>query len=78
VSAHVHSSSTRTPSGHVLDVGHLVRGKYAHRRFYVVQPGDSLTRISSKTGVTVTRLEQLNSSLDPNTLQTGQRLKLRQ
>jgi spore germination protein YaaH len=78
VSAHVHSSSGTAPSGHVLDVGHLVRGKYAHRRFYVVQPGDSLTRISSKTGLTVTRLEQLNSSLDPNTLQTGQRLKLRQ
>jgi LysM repeat protein len=42
-----------------------------------VQPGDNLTSISTKTGVSVPILEQLNSSLDPNSLQTGQRLRLK-
>lgn len=78
VNNHVSSSPRSTPPSHVLDLSHLVRDKYAHRRFYVVQPGDSLTSISTKTGVPMPRLEQLNSSLDPNSLQTGQRLRLRQ
>jgi len=78
VSNNVNSSSHSTPASHVLDLNHLVHNKYAHRRFYTVQAGDNLTGISTKTGISVTRLEQLNSSLDPNALQTGQRLRLRQ
>ncbi len=54
------------------------RGKYANATFYTVQPGDNLTTIATKTGVPVLTLEQLNQSLDPNSLQTGQRLRLRQ
>jgi|SRR5437588_6944807 len=77
VSSHVNSSSKHAPAGHVLDLGQLARGRYAHRKFYKVQPGDTMTRISSKTGISVVRLEQLNSTLDPNSLQTGQRLRLR-
>jgi LysM repeat protein len=42
-----------------------------------VQAGDNLGSISAKTGVPVNRLEQLNPLLDPNSLQTGQRLRLR-
>ena len=56
---------------------HAARGKYAQARFYVVQQGDSLTSIAAKTGVHVTQLEELNPSIDPNTLQTGRRLRLR-
>jgi LysM repeat protein len=52
-------------------------GRYAHTRFYVVQAGDTLTRISSKTNIAVTRIEELNPNIDPNSLQTGQRLRLR-
>jgi spore germination protein YaaH len=78
VSNNVNSSSNSTPASHVLDLNHLGRNKYAHRRFYTVQPGDNLTSISTKTGISMPRLEQLNSSLDPNSLQTGQRLRLRQ
>jgi len=47
------------------------------KRFYVVRAGDSLSIISVKTGVSVGQLEALNPSVDPNALQTGQRLKLR-
>ncbi len=53
-----------------------------HRRvvrahFYIVQPGENLTGISSKTGVGVGAIEAMNPNLDPNTLQAGQRLRLR-
>jgi spore germination protein YaaH len=46
-------------------------------RFYVIKPGDSLSRISVKTGVSIATLEALNPSVDPNALQTGQRIRLR-
>jgi len=49
----------------------------SHKRFYVIRPGDSLSSISVKTGVSVGELEALNPSIDPNALQTGQRLRLR-
>jgi LysM repeat protein len=46
-------------------------------KFYLVQPGDSLTRIASKRGVPLATLEALNPNVDPNALQTGQRIRLR-
>jgi len=56
----------------------------AHRhrrrpRFYIVKSGDTLSEISSKTGIPVARLTSLNAALSaaPNSLQTGQRLRLR-
>jgi len=63
-----HAPSAKRPRG---------RGKYAHAKFYVVQAGDSLTRIATKTGISVTTLESLNPHIDPNSLQTAQRLRLR-
>jgi LysM repeat protein len=51
--------------------------KYAKVKFYVVQPGDSLTSIASKTGIPIGTLESLNPRVDPNNLQTSQRLRLR-
>jgi LysM repeat protein len=44
---------------------------------YVVKPGDSLSAISVKTRIPVATLEALNPGVDPNALQTGQRLTLR-
>ncbi len=64
--AHAHSATRRTG-----------RGKYAHVKVYVVAPGDSLTSISRKTGIPVSTLESLNPHIDPNSLQTAQRLRLR-
>jgi LysM repeat protein len=46
-------------------------------KFYTVEPGDSLTSISNKTGVGVNKLSQLNPELDPQALISGQRVKLR-
>ncbi len=46
-------------------------------RFYVVRAGDTLSGISIQTHVTTFRLTQLNPNLSPNSLQTGQRLRLR-
>lgn len=45
-------------------------------RFYTVRPGDNLSAIAAKTGVSVDTLLQLNPSLDPQGLVNGQRLKL--
>lgn len=53
------------------------KGKYKRATFYTVQPGDNLTSVSQRTGVPVSRLEALNPSINPNSLQTGQRLRLR-
>ena len=47
------------------------------RRTYVVRAGDTLTSISDKTGVSTATLIALNPRLDPQTLQLGDRLKLR-
>jgi LysM repeat protein len=52
----------------------------AHRRrprYYLVRPGDILGTIAARTGVSLAQLEALNPTLDPNSLQAGQRLRLR-
>lgn len=54
-----------------------VHRRYRHVRYYVVQPGDNMTSIAQKTGLPVNTLEALNANLDPNSLQTAQRLRLR-
>ncbi len=53
------------------------RRRRATARFYVVRPGDNLTAISHKTGVSVGTIEALNPNIDPNSLQAAQRLRLR-
>ena len=45
---------------------------------YVVKPGDTLGGIAASTGVAIDELIALNPGIDPRTLVTGQRLKLRQ
>jgi LysM repeat protein len=58
---------------------HTVRRHRRHPKFYIVKSGDTLSAISSRTGVPVARLTSLNPALSaaPNSLQTGQRLRLR-
>ena len=46
-------------------------------RVYVVKTGDTLGGIAEKTGVSVEKLQELNPSLDPQALVSGQRIKLR-
>lgn len=43
---------------------------------YVVQDGDSISVVAIKYGISVDRIERLNPDLDPNTLATGQVIKL--
>jgi LysM repeat protein len=58
------------------------RGKRAtthtlRQSVYIVRTGDTLGSIAQKAGTTVERLQELNPSLDPQTLASGQRIKLR-
>jgi LysM repeat protein len=46
-------------------------------KYYFVQPGDSLSTIAEEEGIELDTLEQLNPDLDPQTLSTGQRVRLR-
>jgi LysM repeat protein len=53
-----------------------VRRARATPRSYVVRAGDTLTLIADKTGVSLETILRLNPDVDPNALQTGQRLTL--
>jgi LysM repeat protein len=60
----------------------LLAGPHRHRalrtpKFYTVRSGDTLSQISVRTKVSILRLTELNPSISPNSLQTGQRLRLR-
>ena len=46
-------------------------------KFYIVQPGDSLSLIAEETGVSLERLQQLNPDIDPQLLASGVKLRLR-
>lgn len=48
------------------------------RATYTVKPGDTLGGITQKTGVEVETLQELNPSLDPQALVSGQKIKLRE
>jgi LysM repeat protein len=77
----VHNTTTATQSSTTIANGSQHKARKHHRlpRFYIVKSGDTLSQISSRTGVSVARLTDLNRSLasSPNSLQTGQRLRLR-
>lgn len=45
-------------------------------RSYTVRPGDTLSAISAATGVPLREIRRLNPSLDSQSLQAGQRVKL--
>jgi LysM repeat protein len=46
-------------------------------KVYTVEPGDTLTTISDKTGIGVEKLTELNPDLDPQALISGEQVKLR-
>ena len=74
------SASDSTSSTHVVRstiVRERVHAK-ARRRDYLVKPGDSLSAISARTGVSVDTLQRLNPDADPQALHVGERLKLSQ
>ncbi|MBV9799915.1 MAG: LysM peptidoglycan-binding domain-containing protein [Solirubrobacterales bacterium] len=55
----------------------MPRPKPAGPRFWTVRPGDSLGLIADKTGINLSKLEQLNPKLASSTLQPGDRVRLR-
>ena len=71
------TSKQTTPASHVAKGRSAARIRFASATFYVVQSGDSLSAISVKTGISLATLEALNRDVNPNALQTGQRLRLR-
>jgi len=70
------SSPSSTPSATRTTVTQPARHARQVRRAYLVKAGDTLTVIADKTGVSLDEIQQLNPDIDPNALQTGQRLKL--
>jgi LysM repeat protein len=80
ISSGLSSSTTahRSPPAHHSRPNVAAAHAAPRKGFYVVQSGDSLSTISVKTGVSVSALRSLNQSIDPNALQIGQRLRLRQ
>lgn len=47
------------------------------KRFYTVQTGDTFGTIASKAGISVAQLGALNPGVSSNSLQVGQRLRIR-
>lgn len=70
-----HSSSSAPPVTRTAS-HHPARRHQAPPRSYVVQPGDTLSVIAAKTHVSLEMIQRLNPNVDPQALQTGQRLKL--
>ena len=46
-------------------------------QYYTVEAGDTFGSISGKTGVPISKLEQLNPGVSSNSLQVGQRLRVK-
>jgi LysM repeat protein len=57
--------------------GTAARNRGQPPKYYLVQSGDNLSAIAAKTRTSLATLEGLNPLLDPNSLQTGQRIRLR-
>jgi LysM repeat protein len=75
----VHHGLAAHPKSRTAAHGSAHAGRRGARtpRFYVVRAGDILGDISSRTGIPLARLEELNPNLDPNSLRSGQRIRLR-
>jgi LysM repeat protein len=76
---HQTTTISRTSSTVANSPKHKARRHHRVPKFYIVKSGDTLGSISSRMHVPVSALTSLNSSLEsnPNSLQTGQRLRLR-
>jgi LysM repeat protein len=71
--SHHAAAATPPPVHHTTTTTHAAQKP----NFYVIKSGDSLSGIAARTGVPIATLEALNPSIDPNALQTGQRIRLR-
>ncbi len=75
------TATTRSTKARPPGPGRTAAGRTAPRgrgpKFYVVRSGDTLSKIALRTKVSVAALQELNPNLNPTSLQTGQRIKLR-
>lgn len=71
------STSTSTTQSSPSPASSAGKKGSSKSKFYVVRSGDSLSVISSRTGVPLPTLESLNPGVSSNSLQVGQRLRLR-
>jgi LysM repeat protein len=69
-----HRSPSRSGPGGSPATG---RSPASGPRFYVVRSGDTLSEISVRTHVPVATIQRLNPRITANSLQVGQRLRLR-
>lgn len=69
--------ATATQSSQLQNAHQIGRHGHQTPKFYVVKQGDTLSAISIKMHVSILRITDLNPGLSPNSLQTGQRLRLR-
>ncbi len=76
VEHHVGAHSAHTTTHHARDRSGP-RGKFRKATFYTVQSNQTMTGIARLTGMSLSSLEALNPQVNPNALQTGQRLRLR-
>ncbi len=72
-----HGLTSKKSTGRAHSTAHLTHSQRKYKRFYFVRAGDNLTGVASRTGVAVGTIEALNPNVDPNSLQPGQRLRLR-
>jgi len=71
-----HHAQTQTTTVTVKRKKHEHAHQHHGVRTYIIQSGDTLAVIASKTGTTVARLEQLNHGIDPNALRIGQKIRV--
>ena len=70
-------ATTSTPSASVSTPPATTPAKPKKKRFYNVKAGDTLESIAAKYHTTVDRLLRLNPKIDPLSLGTGQRVRVR-
>src|SRR5205814_6473765 len=51
--------------------------KTGKKHFYTVQTGDTFGTIASKAGISIAQLEALNPGVSSNSLQVGQKLRIK-
>jgi LysM repeat protein len=71
------SEPARTSRSQGRPASQTSEGGARRPRTYVVRPGDTLSGIAATTGVPLSTLTRLNEDLDSQSLQAGQRVKLR-
>jgi N-acetylmuramoyl-L-alanine amidase len=69
------ATSERTTTGSSTTTTTTKATKH-HKRTYIVKNGDVLSQIAIKTGVPLATIQQLNPTVDAQSLHAGQKIKL--